>query len=612
MKKNVCAWLLIVLLTVLPVLSLAEDDASDPVPVSAPETESAEPDPSSMPAEPTAEPTSEPTAQPTQEPVIGETLSIDTATVYEGMQTSYGQGYLPTVAEGKATILLPLLGNTLGQRIRVTPELTAGGPYVLGNYQFDLNKSTVTAVDGSVHDVFLIRLNLPLAADRANGTYPIPFTIDYLMQDGTQAQQTFTVQLTITDGKNPNASSGGGSYRESVRKPVLMVDGVATLPAVLSGGDTANVTIAIKNVGNYDAKNIRVSLAPETDALSLLQDLSEQFVPKMTVNQKMEMTFALAVVPGAREGLTPVTVQISYEDRYGGMYSEETHIHLAVTQPKAEVIECAYEPMVAGGADLLVTLKLKNTGTRDASDIKVRYLGQDAAIRLKGADDVRPIGKLSIGETGEAVFELRALPSASEGKHALAFECTYTDAASGGSYTDSYESVVTVTQTASLGFDDIRLPESVTSGESFSQPICVYNTGFTPIYNVRCALNCDGLICASAYLGNLDPQTSAEKTITVFATTLSNSEKYGTSYGSFEITYEDADGNPHYEGGSLRIQINEPEVKTDAEKERERQKVEEQQTLSKWWVSVLIGIAVICILIAAIVIAKFMRMLKMK
>ena len=89
MKKNVCAWLLIVLLTVLPVLSLAEDDASDPVPVSAPETESAEPDPSSMPAEPTAEPTSEPTAQPTQEPVIGETLSIDTATVYEGMQTSY-------------------------------------------------------------------------------------------------------------------------------------------------------------------------------------------------------------------------------------------------------------------------------------------------------------------------------------------------------------------------------------------------------------------------------------------------------------------------------------------------------------------------------------------
>ena len=60
MKKNVCAWLLIVLLTVLPVLSLAEDDASDPVPVSAPETESAEPDPSSMPAEPTAEPTEEP------------------------------------------------------------------------------------------------------------------------------------------------------------------------------------------------------------------------------------------------------------------------------------------------------------------------------------------------------------------------------------------------------------------------------------------------------------------------------------------------------------------------------------------------------------------------
>ncbi len=58
--------------------------------------------------------------------------------------------------------------------------------------------------------------------------------------------------------------------------------------------------------------------------------------------------------------------------------------------------------------------------------------------------------------------------------------------------------------------------------------------------------------------------------------------------------------------------IKEPVKQTDEEKERERQKVEEQNLLSQWWVSVLIGIAVICILIAVLVISRFARMLRMK
>ena len=38
----------------------------------------------------------------------------------------------------------------------------------------------------------------------------------------------------------------------------------------------------------------------------------------------------------------------------------------------------------------------------------------------------------------------------------------------------------------------------------------------------------------------------------------------------------------------------------------------EQQTLSQWWISLLVAIAIIVILIAVIVIARFARMLRMK
>ena len=95
-------------------------------------------------------------------------LSIETTKVYDGMDKSYSQGYMLKVANGKALIILPLTGDTQGDCITVTPQLDTEGPFVYGNYQFNVNK---------VNGVFLVKLNLPLKADRKNGLYPVIFDI---------------------------------------------------------------------------------------------------------------------------------------------------------------------------------------------------------------------------------------------------------------------------------------------------------------------------------------------------------------------------------------------------------------------------------------------------
>ena len=112
----------------------------------------------------------------------------------------------------------------------------------------------------------------------------------------------------------------------------------------------------------------------------------------------------------------------------------------------------------------------------------------------------------------------------------------------------------------------MELPEKVTSGESFSLPVNAYNTGLTAIYNVKCALEVPGLISASAYLGNLEPQQSSDKTMSVFATTIDSTTKYGTSYGSCVFTYEDAKGEQFQESVEVKIEILEPVKETDEEK----------------------------------------------
>ncbi len=626
MKLRVLAWMLALMLALTPVLAMAEGDGTEPPSSDQPaageptaET-SAEPtaqttavpeQPSTQPTQaPTATPSAKPTEAPTSEPVIGEALSIDTVSVYYGMEKSYGMGYVPWVTNDKAIIILPLKGSTLGQKIRVTPELSTDGPYVYGNYQFDVVKARVKAKDDALHDVFLVRLELPLKTPRYNGTYPIPFTIDYVAADGSQMQQTFTVQLTIKDGKTQ--SSGGGGGQSSVRKPVILVETVTIAPQEVSGGDTVSFKLSLKNVGNRDAKNIRISAVPESEALTLKTDLNAQFLEKLAAGDTFDADFSLYVMPGAPEGDVVVQTTVTYEDAYGGSYTEEGKYRVRITQPKVEIIDCVYNDVVGGGEDFSATLTIQNTGTRDAKDVLVRYTSEDEAIRKKGVTDSVSIGTLKKGETTTVTFDLRALPSASEGRHGVEFLCSYADTESTGKYADSTRYELTVYQKASIGYDEVKLPESITSGETFTLPICVYNTGFSPLYNVRGVLSVDGLICSSAYLGNIEPQDSMTKDLSVFVTTLSGGSKYGDTWGNFSLYYEDVNGEEQQLFQDLKCTIIEPQQMTDEEKLRQEQEQKDQQTLSQWWISLLVAIAVIIILIAVILIARFARMMRMK
>ena len=110
----------------------------------------------------------------------GGKLVIDNQNVYKGMNTSYSKGYKPTVKDGKATIILPLIyegGNKIiGDRITVTPDLgnPADSPFSYSNYQMNVSLSNNTINDGkSKVSSYLVRLEIPLSANRANGTYPV-------------------------------------------------------------------------------------------------------------------------------------------------------------------------------------------------------------------------------------------------------------------------------------------------------------------------------------------------------------------------------------------------------------------------------------------------------
>ena len=642
MKQRVFAWILVLMLVMMPVLAIAEGDEPEPTvslePSSSPSTQptaTASTEPSAPPSEeptasptagptasPTVAPTASPTAQPTTAPAIPEPtgestdpLKIDTYWKYPGMDKSYAGGYMPVQANGSVQFIMPLLGKAQGNTIRVVPEFPSDGPFAPSNLQFDVYEKTYDVTQGKDNktgkmDAYLIQFDAPLKSTYYNGTYTVTLHVTYKASAGEPAEQTFNMQVQVADGKTP--SSGGGGGQVAVKKPVILIDTCTISPTVISGGDTVTFQLSLKNVGNREAKNIRISAVPESDALTLKSDLNAQFLDKLLVNATFDADFVLSVATGAQEGDIVVQTVITYEDVYGGAYTEEGKYRIRVTQPKVEIVSCVYNEVVSGGEDFTATLTIQNTGTRDAKDVVVRYTSADEAIRKKGIQDSVTIGELKKGESTTVTFDLRALPSASEGRHAVDFLCIYADTASTGTYSDSTHYELTVYQKASIGYDEIKLPESITSGETFVLPICVYNTGFSPLYNVRGVLSVDGLICSSTYLGNIKPQDSAVKELSIFVTTLSGSGKYGDTWGSFQLYYEDENGEQQSIYQELKCSILEPQKQTDEEKLKQEQEQKEQQTLSQWWISLLVAIAVIIILIAVIIIARFARVMKLK
>lgn len=570
--KRIITWLLIAILTLLPLTAFAEGEGQS------------------------------------------EPLRIDTYWKYPGMEKSYAGGYLPTEENGSVHVILPLRGKTQGNTIRVVPELPQDGPFKPTNLQFNVSEKTYNVTWGPENkpgqvSAYLIEFSVPLNSTYYNGSYTIQLNVSYKTPSGESTEQTFSVNVQLTGGKKQ--SSGGGGGQASVKKPVILIDECAISPEEISAGGKASVKVTMSNVGNYDAKNIRVTLVPESEALTLSGDLNAKFFEALAVRGTLEAEFELNVGPGAVSPVL-VTVQISYEDKYGGAYTEEGKYNVSFAQPKIEITDCTYSEIVNGGDTFTATLTVKNTGEYEAKDAVVQFVSEDGSIRQKGAQDYQSIASLKPGETTTITFELRVLPSTLEGKHVFRFNCATKEAAAAGAFEAGPDHTVTVVQKASLGYDEIRLPETVTSGETITVPVCVFNTGFSPIYNIRCTLDCDGLICSSAFMGNLDPQESSDKVITVFVTTLSGSQKYGETYGNIEIAYEDVNGEQFTEYQSVKLTIQEPEKITDEEKARQEQEQKEQQTLSQWWISLLVAIAVIIILIAIIVIARFGRMLRMK
>jgi hypothetical protein len=340
----------------LPGLALAEGETT-------PASPAAETTPD---AEPTASPTPTPVPTPTPTPIVDQ-LIIDSRNLYNGMDKTYGDGYVPRVVNGRAYIILPLLGETYDGKVTVTADLgtTVDSPFVFGNYS-----QTVGAGWSSYVFVF----EIPLVKGRINGSYPVTFRADYLDVLGQQKQQGFTVYVTITDGKNP--PDPNDVPKQEVEKPELFISACTVSPDVIGGEEEFAVTVTIDNIGAIRARSVRLSYGSEAAGIVPVETNSAMHLPNIASGESETASFRLRTTKDVLAGEQPFYITLDYVDLYGGVYSGTRTFLAHVTQPAEMSYDSVSMPReVTAGETISLPANVFNIGKSTLRNVSVNLTG---------------------------------------------------------------------------------------------------------------------------------------------------------------------------------------------------------------------------------------------
>lgn len=566
----------------------------------------------------------------------GSALYIHTGYDIEGQ--TYGNGYVPTVSNNTAHIVLPLTTGQAGlSPLRVTPVFDAGAdsPFAYGNYEF--NVSWVPD-KGVFPGVFPVTLKLPLKADRKNGVYPVEFRCAYTDAGGTAYTQSFTVQVTISDGQDPNWAeptptpppvAGQLTIDSHTLYPgMALTYAQGYVPTVLDG----RVYIVLPLLGQtYDGRvTVTANLGETQDSPFIYGNYSQ------TAAGYGKYVFGLEIplLMERYNGTYPVELRADYLDVTGKQASQTFPVYVTITdgktppdpnevprqeveKPELFISACKVEPETVGGEEeFSVAVTIDNIGAIRARSVRLSYGSEAAGIVPAETNNALHLENIASEDSAEVTFRMKTTKDVLAGQQPFYITLDYVDLY-GGVYTNTRTFLIQVTQPASMGYDSVSLPKEIAAGETVSLPANVFNLGKSTLRNVTVTLTGAGLFpTSSVFLGDIPPGEAGYGEMKVFIGMLSMTEGYTESYGpttgTYTVTYQDDQGIDHAEETQVSTEIKQPVIegeKTEAQKQAE---AEAKRAAGQWWISVLVAFAAIAIIVAVIVVNKFARMMRMK
>ena len=271
---------------------------------------------------------------------------------------------MPRIVNGCCYIIFPLIGETYDGKVTVTADLgaTADSPFVFGNY------SQTAAGWGR----YVFMLEIPLVKGRINGSYPVTLKADYLDVLGQQKQQSFTVFVTVSDGKKPRDPDA----KEAAEKPELFISACEITPDTVTGGDEFTATVTIDNIGAIRARSVRLSYGSEAAGIIPADTNSAMHLENIASGESATVSFALRTTGDVLAGEQPFYVTLDYVDLYGGVYTNTRTFLVHVIQPaKMSCDPVSLPKEVTAGETISLPANVFNIGKSPLRNVTVNLTG---------------------------------------------------------------------------------------------------------------------------------------------------------------------------------------------------------------------------------------------
>lgn len=371
--------------------------------------------------------------------------------------------------------------------------------------------------------------------------------------------------------------------------PKLIVTGVSVPNGSLNAGESAKVTVKIKNMSrSVSAEDIRIAVS---DAQGGITKNGSGYIREIRAGREAEWTMNVNVLSDASNGNHCVTLSMDYSSEDGQSASCAEVINITVngkteskktldgSQPRAMVTDYGVESgYVIPGESRTVTVKIKNTSaTKAMKSIKLSISEASGELIFDGTGSIF-IKSLNANCEYEWKIPVTAVNTAKSGEHEATVTAEYES--DDGSISTSTDAVrISVRQPASLEYSGAALPTKLIQGDTSSVSVTFMNTGKSVIYNCIMRFEVDKINTGGSVLvGTLQPGESKNGTVTI----LPDSDALGEISGKLIISYEDDNGQKSEESVAVSSVIQEKvTLALSSEKEEEKTNL--------WWLFLLVG-----------------------
>lgn len=360
---------------VIPQAETPPTQPSDPTAPTTPTDPSTPPDPStptdpSTPSDPT-----EPSV-----PQIPTVLEIDSSHIYSGMDMAYEDGYLPRISDGVMKIVLPLKcsGALWGDKLdtSISLDTSASSPFVVENFRKTFYLESVTPKNSSEsQEVYLATYDIQLSDERRNGTYPVAITTSGFDASGNAITTTFTLYITITDGKIEKIAQP--VVDTPTAEPVVYISKTVLEPETAQAGDSFTMTVTLKNsITTKSIRNMLVTVNTGNVLIDLEEDSNIFPIEKIDKGGEVELTLHFSTEPAIPSGKYPISFSFKYDSSKTLNLSSNGSTVVEIQQPaNMELVMPRFADSVSVGETVPVSFQVMNMGRSSMYNVRCTVSG---------------------------------------------------------------------------------------------------------------------------------------------------------------------------------------------------------------------------------------------